>query len=99
MAVLLQPDGTKSAVTPANGRTFTLEEFYALLECKTVEMIHLEDGRLMWVDEHGKFKDDPQPNLRATCLLHKAGGLLWDVVVGRALLCSKMESGEPTDDS
>jgi len=58
-----------------------------LLGCELIEIVHLADGRLMLLDEEGKLRRPRQPiNLRATQLLHEAGGLPFDVVLGDVVI-------------
>jgi uncharacterized membrane protein len=94
MARTIAPDGTTAEVLPANGRAFTLTELYRHVDCETVELVHLADGRLMWMDEDGKAKVDLEINDAATTLLHTAGGSPWDAVVGTVLITTSTEGGE-----
>ncbi len=41
LAHLIRGDGTMAVVEPAKGRTFTLQEIYALLRCDRVQVIVL----------------------------------------------------------
>lgn len=98
MATLLTPSGESRQVTPANGKAFTLDELYALIGCEMVQMIHLPDGRDMWMDEEGKFNDKLLPNELASKLLLLAGGIDGDYVLGNALLATPEEGGEEDGD-
>ena len=84
MATLIKPDGEQLSVTPKN-EIFTLEEMYDLLECSCVQIIQLHDGRIMWIDENGKFKRH-YINPIATILLKMAGGGPGDYIAGSALI-------------
>ena len=76
----------ETTVAP-RGRYFTLAELYEHTECSMVEAVTLEDGRLMWFDEEGKFASPPKPvNMAATMLLAQAGGVPGDFVVGPVLI-------------
>jgi hypothetical protein len=100
MATLILPDGTDRAIDPHSGRSFALTELYRHLACDTVELVRLKDGRSMFIDEDAKGKAPlPAPNARATTLLHEAGGLPWDVVLGPALVCTPDEAGEEEEDA
>lgn len=95
MATLIKPDGTETEVQPKNSQDFQLQELYELIECSTVEMIYLADGRTMWMDEESKLKSyldkaDPR-NAKATKLLRQAGGIPWDEVWGNVLVCGEGE--------
>ena len=50
MARLYTPTDSKP-VTPQDGSKFTLEEVYDMLDCTTIEMIGLQDGIIMLIDE------------------------------------------------
>lgn len=89
MATLIRADGTEQDVHP-RGAAFELEEMYALIGCTTVELVGLADGRSMWLDEDGRGLKKPV-NGKATALLHQAGGIPWDVVVGDALVTGPTE--------
>jgi hypothetical protein len=67
-----------------NSRGFQFEgELYKTLQCETIEVVHLADGRLMLLDEEGKHRRPRKPiNYRAARLVHEAGGSPFDVVVG-----------------
>lgn len=93
MATLIHADGTGREVTPKNARAgFTLRELYALLDCSTVEVVALADGRTMVLDEDGKYREPRRPvNERATRLLHLAGGMPTDFVTGDVLIVLRGE--------
>jgi hypothetical protein len=89
MATLIANDGTKTEVS-AQESCFSLDEMYSLLECKHLQAVYLQDGRIMWIDEEGKFKPH-QVNIQATLLLWKAGGIPGDYVAGIALVTERTE--------
>lgn len=93
MATLIESDGSERHVSPASPEHgFTLTELYALIDCKTVEAIGLtEQGRSMWLDENGKLNAELRVNMKATDILHRAGGSYADYVVGRVLICEEGE--------
>lgn len=94
MATLYKVDGTSTEVTPKNGRDFKLEELYTLVGCEMVEAVHLDDGRVLWIDEEGKYSGpdgNAKPrNEQATELMT---GQLWpsDFIAGDALLTADHE--------
>lgn len=96
MATLIKPDGTKTEVRPKNGKDFTIAELYTLIECTTVEVLYMAEGKSMWIDEEGKFKN-PLHNLVAEMILrdslHKIGRAMipGDYLVGNALVCDEGE--------
>ncbi|MBU4264358.1 MAG: DUF3846 domain-containing protein [Proteobacteria bacterium] len=89
MAVLITPDGNKIPVVPAN-KEFTLKEMYSLLSCSMVEVICLENGLFMWIDEEGKFKPH-YVNPEATTMFHASGGMADDYIAGSALITERSE--------
>lgn len=92
MATLIQPDGTCSDVRPP-GAEFHLADLYAALACECVEAIDLADGRVMWLDEEGKFAQPPRPrNAVATALLAEAGGIPGDYIAGPVLITGACET-------
>lgn len=86
-AELILPSGERRAVTPANGTGFTLEEAQAFVG-GYVEAISLEDGRLMLINEEGKF-EGLERNDAATVLALMAGIAPEDCIVGAAVLCDR----------
>ena len=93
MAELIAADGSRRDVAPADRvRGFTLEELYALLNCQTVEAIALAEGDWLIMDEDAKGRTPRlAENPVATKLLHQAGGIPWDVVLGPVMVCSRKE--------
>lgn len=85
-AELIRPDGTrepfdmKKSATPRE----QLRHLYATFGhgCHTVQMIHLRNGGRMWMDEDGKYHTPEQRNEVATKMLHEAGGVPSDYIVG-----------------
>jgi hypothetical protein len=55
-------------VAPGNGRDFQLHELYELLDCQTIEVLYLGNGRSMVIDGEGKLLAAPVRNERATTL-------------------------------
>ena len=91
MASLIEAGSSAVNVVPADGKKFTLKEMYELIGCSLVEMISLRDGRTMWMDEEGKFKDPHVLNSLATTMLREAGGAPGDYVAGTVLICTPGE--------
>lgn len=90
MATVIHANGSRVVgVMPAK-KQFTLAELYRWVDCTTVELITLADGRLMWLDEDGKGTGK-QINAEATELLRKAGGIPGDFVVGTVLITASDE--------
>lgn len=89
MAELITAKGSTSSVF-SQDTLFTLKEIYSLLNCNLVQIITLSDGRIMWLDEEGKFKPHFL-NSRATLLLHESGGMDDDYIAGDVLITSQDE--------
>ena len=90
-----QPTETKSAkiiytdkeaedYTPKNGKTFELDELQDIVD-GCIEIIRLNDGRMIIVDEDGKSKDKAV-NIPATNILRR-DHYTTDYIVGTAIVC------------
>lgn len=90
MAELITTQDTTTTVVPQD-TCFTLQEMYSLLNCSMVQAISLNDGRIMWLDEEGKFKAPHFFNSAATRLLHESGGMEDDYIAGGVLITSHDE--------
>lgn len=67
MALLIPSDDWPvQALSPENGTDFKLDELYKLLDCDLIDRMTLADGRIMIIDDEGKFSK-PR-NERATRL-------------------------------
>lgn len=65
MAQLIKQDGITMDVLPSNGTDFTLEEMQSYVE-GYIEPIYLPDGRVMVINEEGKFRENFEINQEAT---------------------------------
>jgi hypothetical protein len=83
-SIFLPHDGAPRNVAP-KGEFWTLQEWYDLIGCSTVEFIGVDEDYGMLFDEDGKMKELP-PNAAATVYGRKAGIHPDDFVVGHALL-------------
>lgn len=90
-----QPTETKSAkiiytdkeaedYTPKNGKTFELDELQGIVD-GCIEIIRLNDGRMIIVDEDGKSKSKAV-NIPATNILRR-DHYTTDYIVGTAIVC------------
>lgn len=84
-AKLLLADGRSSEIMPKNGKHFSLEECYAIIDCQTIEVVALGDGMMLIVDEEGLLKANPKVNALATQLAREAGTA--EGIVGNAIWC------------
>ena len=66
MATLIKTGGEKVTVYPQDGKYFTLHELYKLIDCTLIDIISLDDGRLMVCDDEAKLVDDWEINMEAT---------------------------------
>lgn len=85
MATLYRHNGTEENVEPQNGAQFTLKELNRFVD-GYIEIVFLNDGRLMVVNEEGKLKGLPL-NVKATEIM----GSKYDCIVGDALVCEDYE--------
>jgi hypothetical protein len=95
-AALIRPgdaSGEVNKIRPADeSQGFTLPEIYEHLDTDTFEIVQLPrdvHGRLILVDENGKFKGLPR-NEVATSLAVLLGNLRFgDSIVGKAIICPR----------
>lgn len=86
MAIHLKVDGTKEVVKPGDGRTdFNLDELKKYIGGGYIQIIRLNDDRMVVMDEEAKLKNF-ELNLPATRLCHE---VLWpgDYISGDVLIC------------
>lgn len=89
MAILYKQNGEiVEDIQPKDGKRFTLEELYEMLDCETVERVFIEGTKvIMIVDENGKLKRRPR-NQTATMIYHRRQRMNpWDWITGDALVC------------
>jgi hypothetical protein len=89
MATLITTDGTASTVTPLNGTDFSLEELKSFVH-GYIELVYLNDGKLMVINENGKYEGEY--NLIATDVAHRHHAIeSSDYIAGDALICLDKE--------
>lgn len=93
MAILIGTDGVMKEISPGNGTDFSLKELYELLKCDLIEVVRLQGGFIMILDELGKFRSDVMMiNPIATAMAMTNSALqAGDFIVGNAILCKKDE--------
>lgn len=92
MATIIRADGSTQDVAPRDGKYFTLTELYEHTRCDMVQRVTLADGRVMWGDEEGYYRDPmPAPNALATRLYAEAGGVPGWIVRGDVLIAAESE--------
>ncbi len=87
LSYLIKPDGTvRELISSPEIGSFSLEQLYAEIGCNMIEVLNMADGRIMIIDEEGKFKQEAQENKHATQLmrlrLHE-----YDFIVGNIIVC------------
>ena len=87
-AEILKADGTRTAVEPRNGKTFELVQLQEIVG-GLIEIIHLQDGRLMILNEEGKLKRLAL-NRIATALA-RGTILAYDHICGDVLVCEERQ--------
>jgi Domain of unknown function (DUF3846) len=97
VAILLKPLSQNASkveiVEPASGKAFSLEELQGFVD-GYIELLRLEDGRCMFLNEEGKLKHLP-PNATANRLAHQLTGIADDdYIVGNVVICSPQEAGD-----
>lgn len=78
MARIIKTDGEEKTVEPMNGSDFGLSEMQKIVG-GYIEIVHLENGELMVVNEEGMLKNLPV-NIKATCIAYQP-------IVGNVLVC------------
>lgn len=72
-ATQITTDGEITEVKPAEGKIFTLKEFYKHTNCDIVEFVYLPNDKIMVVDEEGRLRQNPKINLLATLIVSHLG--------------------------
>ena len=94
-------------VFPASGKAFTLEELQGFVEgngSKTIQYLPLPDGRVMFANDNGKLVGLPL-NVEASAFwremfpLDKYPFNNDGMIVGNAIVCTKVEAGDEDDES
>lgn len=87
IATLIEQNGNERTIVPANGTDFKLAELYGSIGCEMVEVVNLSDGRIMIIDEEGKFNSEKSTNATATKLFLEGRIHAGDVIVGNVIVC------------
>ena len=66
MAFLIKENGQVSPIKPRNGKHFSFEELYEVIGCELVQLVKLDGGYYMIVDESGALKKHRVQNMVAT---------------------------------
>lgn len=95
-ARLIKVDGTEADIVPINGKTFTLEELYKLIDCEIIETVPIQHygdkGMLIILDETGKVVlPSKKYNTLATTLFLDGREGSGDYIVGDVVVCHKSQ--------
>jgi hypothetical protein len=80
MATLLLASGGSQVILPENRKKFSLNEVLKHIDCRVIDVISLTDGRIMIIDDEGKFDEDHEVNLAAT-ILFREGRMTYNEVL------------------
>jgi len=81
MATIIKTNGTKQSVEPKDGKMFSLKELQSVVG-GYIELVPLNDGKLMVVDEDGKMKANTQLNIEASRIANQQ-------IVGQVIIIDK----------
>jgi len=81
MATIIKVSGEKETVEPKDGKTFSLKELQKAVG-GYIELLPLDDGKLMVVDEEGKLKADAQINVEASRIANQQ-------IIGQVIIIDK----------
>ncbi len=97
-SVLYHPSGARQEVSPKDGRFFSYEELRDFVG-GMIEIVSLDNGLLMVVNEEGKLLNLPS-NMAATVLFNAGERLWYDEIAGSALVCdaSLLQTDDDDDD-
>lgn len=90
-AKLLKPNKPEEIVAPKNGKSFTLDEVYKLLDVQMIKVVRLKANLILICDEEGLLHKDPVVNREATRLYQESAGTQSVGIVGNAILCSSKQ--------
>lgn len=84
MATIYKTNGEVLQTTPKNGKDFSLEEMQAIVG-GYIEIVYLDNGQLMIVNEEGKINGSPL-NDNASMLVGYT-----DLIMGDVLVCESKQ--------
>ncbi len=90
MATLIKVNGVKKTITPGNGKKFELEEAQKLVG-GYIQIIYLDNGEVMILDEEGKLKGYPANQTASFIALSRGAIHLTDYIVGDVVICKEHE--------
>ncbi len=81
MATIIKINGEKENIEPENGKVFTLKELQQTVN-GLIEIVYLNEDKLMVVDEEGLLKADP-------CLNIEASKIAGQPIVGQVIIIER----------
>lgn len=86
MAKVIKTSGETIEVSPRNGTDFQLDEMHEFVE-GYIEVVYLDNGQLMVVNEEGKLKGLPYNPVATEVARSKCKYFVDDWIVGDVLVC------------
>jgi hypothetical protein len=93
LSLVIQPNGEVYRINLNPGRDH-LTQMYEHLDCNLVDVVRLDDGLDMWLDDEGMYRHEINP--LATLIAHLHGHVhqpYW----GPVLICSVDDEGDSVD--
>ena len=87
MAKVIKTSGETIEVSPRNGTDFQLDELQEFVE-GYIEIVYLDNGQLMVVNEEGKLEGLPYNPIATEMVVSMCKYLSGDVIVGNVLVCN-----------
>lgn len=85
MATLIRTNGTTKQIEPKNGTDFKLEELQKYVG-GYIDIIRLNNGEILVVNDEGKYTEDPNEAATKIALYH-AAIFDWDYISGDVVHC------------
>ena len=86
MAKIIKTSGVTIEVSPRNGTDFQLDELQEFVG-GYIEIVYLDNGQMMVVNEEGKLEGLPYNPLATMIVASKCKYLSGDIIVGDVLVC------------
>lgn len=93
MALLITPNGEETKIEPENGKNFTLQELYKLIDCQLVQICEADKkDQILIFDEEFLFKHEPVLNHIATGRMASyMKPFTHSMICGNAVLCDSKQ--------
>lgn len=80
-ALVIRPDGTMNDIVLAANRV--LDDLYAAIDCRSVDLVRLSQTRDMWLDDEGMYAGEVN---HAATRLARAHGFVWQPYFGTVVI-------------